>query len=333
MTSAPLQAAVEAALTLRWPGADLGPLEVLEGGRSGITLHAELRGADVDAVVVKAATEGRPATGRHDVLRQARVIRSLASVDGVIVPEVLASGSSPVAFFAMTRSPGEAVEPVLDAARVHLAPGLVRDRAIAAARMLAALHRVADIPPPPGRDTEPVADLAAELRRWRATADAADPAILVDGTQLAMLLEKTLPVDDVPPVLVHGDYRLGNIVFDGPRATGLIDWEIWGHTHPGVDLGWFLVFCDAELFPGIGTPVSGLPTAGVLLDCYRDCGGSRVADLAWFEAFGRFKMAAIMAHNLRRHREGRHVDPFQEKLPPTIERLVATGIDRLGGLS
>jgi hypothetical protein len=53
-------------------------------------------------------------------------------------------------------------------------------------------------------------------------------------------------------------------------------------------------------------------------------------DLAWFNALGRFKMAAIMGHNLRRHREGRHHDPAQEKLPATISRLIESGLDRLG---
>ena len=40
-------------------------------------------------------------------------------------------------------------------------------------------------------------------------------------------------------------------------------------------------------------------------------------------------MAAIMGHNLRRHREGRHHDPDQERLPATIERLILTGTERL----
>lgn len=325
MSNERLRAAVERALRQRWPEAALGPLEVLAGGRSGVTLLAGLTGAAHDAVVVKATPEGRPAVGRHDVLRQARVLAAVAEVDGVVVPSVLACGTDPVAFVAMTRAPGEAVEPVLDAAEIHLPAQVVEQRARAAARMLAALHRGAD-----GGD-EPVADLAEEVQRWRTTAEAADPAILVGGTHLAGLLAKTLPTADVSPVLVHGDYRLGNIVFDETRPTGLIDWEIWGRTHPGVDLGWFLVFCDADLFPGIGTPVAGLPSSTDLLDLYWSAGGCRFSDVGWFEALGRFKMAAIMAHNLRRHREGRHVDPFQEKLPPTIERLVATGIETLGG--
>jgi hypothetical protein len=41
------------------------------------------------------------------------------------------------------------------------------------------------------------------------------------------------------------------------------------------------------------------------------------------------KMAAIMGHNLRRHREGRHHDPVQEQLPPTIAALIASGLELL----
>jgi hypothetical protein len=40
-------------------------------------------------------------------------------------------------------------------------------------------------------------------------------------------------------------------------------------------------------------------------------------------------MAAIMGHNLRRHREGRHHDPFQEELPPTIRELLRRGCELL----
>jgi len=75
--------------------------------------------------------------------------------------------------------------------------------------------------------------------------------------------------------------------------------------------------------------VPGLPSAGELVAAYAADGRS-VDDLAWFDALGRYKMAAIMGHNLRRHREGRHVDPDQERLPETIVTLIRTGRDRLG---
>jgi aminoglycoside phosphotransferase (APT) family kinase protein len=328
-----LEAAIGDALRARHgAGVTVAGLRTLSGGRSGVTLTADVTGlGSVGSVVVKAAPEGRSPVGRHDVLRQGRVLRAVAGAPGVVVPHVLAEGTSPVHFVVMTRSAGEAVEPVLDAATVHLPAGLVRSRAERAAEMLAALHRVGDVPAQPDGSVEPQADLAAEVARWREVGAAADPSILVGGERLADLLAEHRPADDPEPVLVHGDFRLGNLVFDGPRPTGLIDWEIWGVTHPGIDLGWFLVFCDADLFPGVGEPVEGLPSSTDLVARYEAAGGRAVEDLAWFEAFGRFKMAAIMAHNLRRHREGRHHDPFQEKLPPTIARLAETGIAKLGG--
>jgi streptomycin 6-kinase len=326
-----LDAAVTAALRAKYGDAvAVAGLRTLQGGRSGVTLTAEVTGiAGHDAVVVKAAPDGRPPTGRHDVLRQGRVIEHVHALPGFVVPEILATGTQPVHFVVMQRSAGESVEPVLDAAEIHLSADLVTRRAFIAAEMLAALHAALDTPRLADGACEPPADLGSEVSRWRQVGEAADPEILRDGARLAALLDKLQPRTPVEPVLVHGDYRLGNIVFDGPTPTGVIDWEIWGRTHPGVDIGWFLVFCDPDLFPGIGEPVAGMPSSLELLGRYRAAGGSDVEELAWFEAFGRFKMAAIMAHNLRRHREGRHHDPFQERLPPTINALVQTGIDKL----
>jgi aminoglycoside phosphotransferase (APT) family kinase protein len=311
---------------LQRPGHRLGPLRPLPGGRSGVTLAGELVGPDGarSAVVVKAAPEGRAAVGRHDVLRQARILDALAPAAAVVVPRVLARAGGDLSFYVMERCAGEAVEPVLDAATRVLPADLVRTRALVAARMLAALHATPV--------DEPVSDLADEVDRWAATAAAVEPGLAPGATELAAALRAHQPATDAPAVLVHGDFRLGNIVFDGPVATGLIDWEIWGRTQAGVDLGWFLVFCDADAFPGIGRPVDGLPSAGELLAEYERAGGRPVEQLAWYEAFGRFKMAAIMAHNLQRHRQGRHVDPFQERLPATIARLLETGAERLAGV-
>ncbi len=125
---------------------------------------------------------------------------------------------------------------------------------------------------------------------------------------------------------MHGDYRLGNIISTGLEPAAVIDWEIWSVGDPRVELGWFLVFADGTNFPGVGREVPGLPSEDELVELY----GRPVDDLAWFNALGRFKMAAIMGHNLRRHREGRHVDPDQERLPETIITLIRTGRDRLG---
>lgn len=323
---------VHTELARRWPEGSVSPVLELAGGRSGVTLAAEVSIDDGPIpLAIKAVPPGRRPVGRHDLRRQIRAMR-LAREHGIAVPEVLlehdvpAGGHEGVTFYAMRRVAGEAVEPVLDDSPTDFAPDLVTKRAYAAADMLAAMHA---IPGVPGGDEgpEPVATLADELARWRATADAADPEILRHGERLGALLERRLVGHDPDPAFVHGDFRLGNIVFDGAQPTGLIDWEIWGHTAPGIDVGWFLVFCNPELFPGIGAPVRGMPPSSALVERYLASGGRPIDDLPFYEAFGRFKMAAIMAHNLRRHREGRHHDPFQEKLPPTIEQLSVSAID------
>lgn len=109
----------------------------------------------------------------------------------------------------------------------------------------------------------------------------------------------------------------------------MIDWEIWSVGDPRADLGWFLVYTDAEFLPGIATAVDGLPDAAALLAEYEAALGSPVADQRWFDALARYKMAAIMGHNLKRHREGRYHDAFQERLPPSILALVEQGIELL----
>jgi aminoglycoside phosphotransferase (APT) family kinase protein len=189
-----------------------------------------------------------------------------------------------------------------------------------AAEVLPALHSVplADIP-----DAGDILSPADELDRWSKTL-AAVPVELVEGAdELVRLLREDIPAA-ITPTLVHGDYRLGNIISDGLEPAALIDWEIWSAGDPRVELGWFLVFADGTNFPGVGRDVPGLPSTDELIACYTGSGPA-LLDMTWFDALGRLKMAAIMGHNLRRHREGRHIDPDQEKLPATIRRLIDTG--------
>jgi aminoglycoside phosphotransferase (APT) family kinase protein len=283
-----------------------GELEVLPGGHSGLTYTVN------DKYVVKAVPPGQKPVGRNDVLRQARVLRTLAG-SAVPVPGVVVTDET---WFAMEFADGEAIEPVLD--EHDLSPELARTRMLEAARLLRLLH---DAGPVPG---EPPATAASELERWSRTMHAVPVELRPGAEDLLRLLAGDVP-DDLPPVLVHGDFRLGNVLFAGDRATAVVDWEIWSTGDPRTDLGWFLLFADHRNFPALGVPVPGLPSEAELLDGY----GDSLPDMAWFRAMGRMKMAAIMGHNLRRHREGKHHDPDQERLPPTIAAMIRSGVDIL----
>ncbi|BBG02728.1 MULTISPECIES: phosphotransferase family protein [Pseudonocardia] len=310
-----------------------GPLSVLEGGRSGLTYRID---AGALPLVIKAVPPGREPIGRNDVLRQSHVLSALAG-SGLPVPAVVARSDEAPAWFAMEFAAGEASEPVLDptggADQV-----LSRLRMLAAARVLGALHAVpldtltAGITAAGGTPPE-VSGPADELARWTRTMEAVPEDVRPGATALLDRLAASVP-GPVAPVLVHGDFRLGNLLCVGTTPTALVDWEIWGLGDPRVDLGWFGVFTDGSLFPGVGSVVSGLSDPDELAEAYRAArgeDGGTADDMSWFHALGRLKMAAIMGHNLRRHREGRHHDPVQEQLPPTILALIASAAAILDG--
>jgi aminoglycoside phosphotransferase (APT) family kinase protein len=295
-------------------GLTMTDFQVLPGGHSGLTYRVSTSGPDV---VIKAVPEGQRSIGRHDMLRQATILRALEHTD-VPVPRILTVDEQEPAWFAMEFVTGESLEPVLDEPAVE--PTLAAARMRRAAEVLPLLHAV-DLASIPGI-SEPLSP-EGELARWAKTLGAVPPDLVVGGDTLLTLLESDIP-EPVTPTLVHGDYRLGNILSQGLEPVALIDWEIWSAGDPRVELGWFLVFADGSNFPGVGREVPGLPTEEELVALYTG-GSSHLPDQRWFNALGRLKMAAIMGHNLRRHREGRHHDPDQEKLPATINRLIETG--------
>jgi aminoglycoside phosphotransferase (APT) family kinase protein len=312
---------VAAALRRQSPDVEVELFARMPGGHSGLTYRVE---TNAGALVVKSVPPSQKAIGRHDMLRQARIVDAL-SPTSVPVPAIVATDEGEPAWFAMELVGGDSLEPVLDDPAVE--PALAAARMLRAAELLPALH---DVPLDKVPVDAPPLSPVDELDRWARTM-AAVPVDLVPGAErLHRLLAGSVPAA-VTPTLVHGDYRLGNLICRDTEPAALIDWEIWSVGDPRVELGWFLVFADGANFPGVGREVAGLPGADELVAAYA-ADGRRVDDLAWFDALGRYKMAAIMGHNLRRHLEGRHHDPDQEQLPDTIRRLVETGLEACRGL-
>jgi streptomycin 6-kinase len=309
-----LSGRVAARLRSLHPGAEVGGLAVLPGGRSGLTYRVRAGAAEY---VVKAVPADQRPVGRNDVLRQAEVLRALAGT-GIPVPAVVASSTEHPAWFAMTLVPGESLEPALDGG--DLPAALVRDRMLALVAVMRRLHGLdtARLALPP----QPLLAPRGELDRWARTLRAVPVELRPLGEELLDLLVADLPAP-LPPVLVHGDLRLGNVLCAGREIAAVIDWEIWAVGDPRVELAWLLLFADPGNFPGIAHPVAGLPTEDDLVVAYA---GAELPGMRWFRALARLKMAAVMGHNIRRHREGRHHDPVQETLPPTVAAMLRAGV-------
>lgn len=305
------------------PDAVVRDARLVPGGHSGITLRATLEAPTKEPadVVFKVCPPQRPAIGRHDVLRQAAILEGLAHVPGLAVPAIVLRSAGTPNLFGMTYVAGESAEPVLDGP--NLEPAEADRRARSAARMLAVLHSAP-------RDVEvlrgePILSVGEELQRWHRTMQAVPEELRPHERALHSALLTSLP-EPMNSVVVHGDYRLGNTLCANGVVRAVIDWEIWSLGDPRIDLGWFRLFCSADNFPGASTPAVGIPGEHELLREYEATTGAQMPEIGWFDAFASYKMAAIMGHNLHRHRTGRHHDPYQESLVPTILSLVDHGL-------
>jgi aminoglycoside phosphotransferase (APT) family kinase protein len=104
------------------------------------------------------------------------------------------------------------------------------------------------------------------------------------------LLESKPP--SVTPRIVHGDFRLGNMIVGPNGLRAVIDWELAHLGDPMEDLGWLCV--KAWRFGG-AAPVAGLGEYEQLFESYEAAGGGRVnpAIVHWWEVLGTWKWAIM----------------------------------------
>lgn len=236
---------------------------------------------------------------------------------GVTVPRVYWKGAKddglPGAFFVMDRVRGEAI-----------ARRLLRDERYAATRQqlpvdlgreLVRTHAI-DIhderlgflrdKEPNGSDPKRYAH--AEVTRYIEVLDtigAGDPYPLL--RLVARWLRDQAPALDQPR-LVHGDFRIGNVMFDETALTSVLDWELCHLGDPVEDLGWLCV--RAWRFGVDQNPVGGLCDRETLLRAYSSAGGAEVSPehLRYWEIFGNWKWAIICIAQAARHKLGDHPD-------------------------
>lgn len=307
-------------LAARLARAGIRGVRPLRGGASSLT-YAGVR--DGSAVVVKVAPPGVAPTGHRDVLRQARVLRALEPT-AVPAPVVLDedAGDPPDVppLFVMSFLPGDSVEPLFD--DVDAGPeDVVAERFRQAAVSMAALHGVT--PDSVGLVAEPVVGAADEIARWERTLTTVDQALAPGWDEVADALRATLPAA-APTAIVHGDFRLGNLLADGTTVTAVIDWEIWSVGDPRVDVGWFLINSDPATYHR-PTRYSGVtPSTSELADVYRAARDADVPDLDWFGALACFKSTAtwalIVKHNRRRSTPDPAIEAMAAALPHLLER-------------
>jgi aminoglycoside phosphotransferase (APT) family kinase protein len=269
-------------------GGEVTGLVPMLGGASRQTWAFELDGR---ALVLRRDPPGALRGGAME--REAALLKAAART-GMPVPEVIAASDDASALGApwlvMTRLEGETIarrilrDEMYDGARAQLTGQL--------ARSLAALH------------AGPIVDGLAEydvLALLRAQLDAATephPALELGLRHL----EATRPVP-VGRTVVHGDYRLGNIMVDADGLVGVLDWELAHVGDPAEDLGWL---CVRSWRFGGPQPVAGVGSREELLSAYAEAGGPVVdlPTLLWWEAYGTLRWGVICVQQAAAHLTG-----------------------------
>ncbi|MDB4212583.1 phosphotransferase family protein [Ascidiaceihabitans sp.] len=189
-------------------------------------------------------------------------------------------------------------------------------------RVLAALHDVnideiglADYGPP-GHYLE------RQVGRWSKQYRASETKPLPAMDRLIDIITERMPVDDGQRTLVHGDYRIDNMIFerDGTRCLAVLDWELSTIGHPYADLAsvimqWQLpVGRKGRGLMGVDRADLGLPTDDAFIMQYCERRGlDGIDNFGYFVGFCFFRMAAIIQGVLKRALDGNASNPEQAK--------------------
>ena len=292
-------------------------LRRLAGGASRLLWSADVEIAgDAEPtrleLVLRQDPPGRIAEGRMGLEFE---LLKAASVAGVPVPRVYwcdpTSEHLGTPFFAMDRLAGEAIpRRLLRDERYGVArAGLCGQLGAALARIHAIEVEGADwsdaLPRPAGGEDPALSEIDQIATGCRTFA--IEPHPVLD------LAERWLRANAPPSGalgLVHGDFRLGNFMFDESGLVAILDWELAHLGDPAEDLAWFCV--RAWRFGNDDRPAGGLAAREELLAAYHAAGGAPVdpAVLRFWEVLGNFKLALVFITQARAYIDGVH---------PTVE--------------
>jgi aminoglycoside phosphotransferase (APT) family kinase protein len=166
------------------------------------------------------------------------------------------------------------------------------------AQALAAIHR-AD-PDDPGLARED------QLPAWRERLDAmGDTTATFEWGFRWLEANRPRAFQSSPPILVHGDYRMGNLIVDGSDLAAVLDWELVHIGEAYEDLAWFCI--RAWRF---GAPASlgagGLGSIDSFLQAYEEASGTTVDRVAfhWWLVLATLRWGVICRHQAERHLSG-----------------------------
>ncbi len=163
---------------------------------------------------------------------------------------------------------------------------------------------------------KPGSYFARQMQRWTDQYRASETDRIEDMERLLAWLGPHVPADDGRVSLVHGDWRIDNMIFDAhaPRLLAVLDWELSTIGHPFADLAYQCMFWRLPNswngLGGVDRKAVGVPTEAEYVEAYcRRAGLDGIADWSFLIAFSFFRIAAIAQGVYKRSLDGNASNP------------------------
>jgi aminoglycoside phosphotransferase (APT) family kinase protein len=351
--SVTLTGAVELS-TVAPPGLDLDAvtrwLDPLVGGVQGVLRAAVIAGgrSNLTYVIADDAREWvlrRPPLAHvlptaHDMEREFRVISALGPTD-IPVPHTIGLCTDTevlgVKFYVMERVSGHVIRETLP----DDYPDTPETRAGLSRVLIQTLGRLHAIQPAEvGLESfgKPAGYLERQVKRWWQQWEFSKTRELPEMDELRRRLEAGLP-EQGPPGIVHGDYRLDNVMFavgDPSRICAILDWEMCTQGDPLADLGLLMVYWSdstdsTELVRAMTlvpiTQQPGFMSRAELVRAYAATNDRDLGKLDWYTCLGYYKLAIVAEGIHARFLMGQTVGEGFELMGPRVPLMVNVALD------
>jgi len=169
-----------------------------------------------------------------------------------------------------------------------------------------------------------------QLRRFLGLWEINRTREIAEVERVARWLADTLP-ESPPATIVHGDYRVGNVMYAAgapARLRAILDWEMSTIGDPLADVGYLCMGWSQAGDPSGGlfelgavTRAEGFPTREELVARYEEGSGRTVGDIRWYEALAVWKSVVFMEGNVKRAASGLSDDPFAKRFGDGVVAL------------
>jgi aminoglycoside phosphotransferase (APT) family kinase protein len=332
---------IEAEATTAWFAANVPgarpPLafRVIAGGHSNLT-YLVLDSAGRSWVLRRPPLSG-VLPSAHDMGREHRIIAALRDTQ-VPVPEAVGFCEDPSVTGAPFYVMGY-VDGIVPRDERTVASTFDEPQRAAAARslveVLVALHEVDPVAVGLGDLGRRDGYIERQLRRWSRQWEQSKTRELPAMEEAGRRLAARVPAQQGPGTIVHGDYRLDNLMLSpAGEVLAVLDWELCTLGDPLADVGLLVVYWsdpgdDVLPLDSTVTAMPGFPRGAEVARAYASRSGRDLSELDFYVAFGYWKLAAILEGVYARSAAGAYGrgDDAYRRFATVVERLADRALD------